>query len=85
MNLLEYINQENPQRMPNVVLEHSEVQKGATIHTPIKDTALTLIWIIDGCAELLWGITYVLVGEDKTLWTTDENGNPKKRSCFSLK
>jgi len=85
MTLQEYIDQTEPQKMPNVLLERSEIQIGKTINNVIKERSLTLVWIVDGCAELLWGIAYVLVGDDKTLWTTDEDGNPKKRSCFSLK
>lgn len=85
MTLTEFFNQTEPQRMPNVLLERSEVHIGQTINNVIQERSLTPIWIIDGCAELVWGVTYVLIGEGKRLWTTDEDGNPKKMSCFSLK
>jgi hypothetical protein len=83
MNLTQYIEQTNPQRNPCVILDRSEITIGASIK--INGVGkLTQVWITDGIARILWGIMYIKKENDLTLWTTDKDGNPKKRSCFSL-
>jgi hypothetical protein len=83
MTLTEYLNQQEPKRNPNVILDKTEYTIGSSIKTGNK--TLKMVFITDGSAELLWGIEYVLINDDKTLWTTDKDGNPKARSCFSIK
>jgi hypothetical protein len=82
MTLQEYLNQKNPIKFPNVILDKTEIHKGHTMN--VGNRKLTQIWIIDGNAQILWGIMYLLIDNDPTLWTSDNDGNPKNRSCFSL-
>lgn len=83
MTLAEYINQTDPVRMPEVILERSEITVGTTISIA-GGTTLTSVWITDGVAKICWGKMYVVKNDDRTLYTTDSDGNPKSRSCFQL-
>ena len=84
MTLEEYINQTDPKKNVVVELDRSEVHFGASITIPGLGK-YTSIYIIDGCAKLLWGTMYILKDGDKSLWVTDADGNPKNRSCFIMK
>jgi len=84
MTLTEYLNQADPHRMPNVVLDKTEYTIASSINIPNKGK-LSLVYITDPEAKILWGIEYVKWDNDTTLYTTDADGNPKKRSCFSTK
>ena len=83
MTLTEYLNQTNPQMNNNVVLDHTEYSLGSSI--TVGNKKLRMCFITDGSAKILWGIEYVLIDDSKVLWTTDNFGNPKRRSCFSIK
>lgn len=79
MTLQEYISQVNPVRMPDVILQKGEYKYGVE--------SGTLNWrqvFIDH--DLLGSIEYaVLKNHGKSLWTTDADGNPVRRSCFRIK
>lgn len=83
MTLAEYLNQTDARKHPSVILDKTEYTIGSTIKA--GGTTLTMVFITDGDAEMLWGIEYVMKDNDKTLWTTDKDGNPNYRSCFSIK
>lgn len=76
MTLNEYINQVNPIRFPKVILKEEEylvIAKSSTgemISIPKLDEAMKN-WFY-----------YFRYFESKLLWTMDDNGNPKKLSCF---
>lgn len=82
MTLTEYINQNEPQRMPNVILQEGEFTCGQ----PFKagNDILQMVTI-----PILWekykiGRPYIKVNDSKQLYTTDENGNKRRISCFRL-
>lgn len=83
MTLQEYATQSDPRKHPHVEVDLTEVTKGATI--TIAGQSLTQIWIIDGWGKEMWGIMYILKGNENNLWATDKDGNPNYRSCFHLK
>ncbi len=83
MKLSEYINQENPIRMPQVFLEKGEYR----IHDSIKVAGhvLTTIEI-----PVLWerfktDPVYIHKDDEPRLYTRDEHSNPISRSCFYIK
>ena len=76
MTLTQYLNQENPVRMPHVVLQTGEYSQGSFIGAPGKRFA----------PVSLHGIGFYCVKEgDTRLYTVDNDGNPKSPSCFHLK
>lgn len=82
MTLTEYLNQPEPQKMPNVVLKEGEYK----IHQTIKagQDTLTLIEI-----PAIWerfGATgnYIQKNGGATLYTQDADGNAKSPSCFKI-
>jgi hypothetical protein len=82
MTLQEYLNQENPVRMPKVLLQPEEF----VIHLTIKvgvDT-LRLVSIPAIWDRFKMSGNYVQVNDQPCLKTQDEDGNPKKYSCFYL-
>ncbi len=83
MTLAEYLNLTDARKHSNVILDKTEYTIGSTIKA--GGTTLTMVFITDGAAEMLWCNEYVMKDNDKTLWTTDKDGNPKYRSCFSIK
>jgi hypothetical protein len=78
MTLTEYLNQgDSPKRFPNVKLEFSEV----LIYKVGKMYSITIPSIE---AKFKTKHTYFAEAGSAILWTTDEDGNKRKISCFSL-
>ena len=77
MTLTEYKNQENPVRMPHVILQNGEFSIGHFKGCIGNKFASVYI---DG----IEGAEYVAKENDSHLYTTDEDGNPKSISCFYL-
>jgi len=84
MTLQEYVNQTDPKFMPNVGLDKTEYTIASSTNILGKGH-LSVVYITDGGAELLWGIEYTKWEGNPRLYTTDADGNPKKRSCFFIK
>ncbi len=82
MTLTEYLNQQNPARMPRVVLEETEIVRMHKIRAGGRTIQNVFIWTGD-MPKILF--EYCIVDDGITLYTTDKDGNPKKPSCFSLK
>lgn len=81
MKYSEYLTQENPVRMPNVIVDPMWYTLGHTIRlSAMPNDTITQITL-----KGLEQYNYVLKGKDKRVWTTDQDGNPKSRSCFSIK
>ena len=83
MTLTEYLNQDDPVKMPHVELEDDEVKFGIQYmiaRAPfIREVTILALWEkyqIPG--------TYIQKNRELTLWTSDQDGNPVARSCFSL-
>ena len=80
MTLTEYNNQIDPRYMPHVILQDGEYTLGTTynvyMRNPLREKQ-TQIWVKGYPYE------YCLIG--MTLYTTDQDGNPKQSSCFHLK
>jgi hypothetical protein len=76
MTLHEYLNQIDPQRMPDVILQEGEYEVWNT--AGVKPHRFTHISV-----PLVKGSYSVKEGET-TLYTQDSFGYPKSRSCFSL-
>lgn len=76
MTLIEYLTQEDPIRMPNVVLQEGEYEIFNTVG--MKPFRITHIHLpsING--------DYVVKEGNTTLYTQGQFGQPKSRSCFSL-
>jgi hypothetical protein len=74
MSLQEYLNQENPVKRPLVALSEYEIKRGRHV----KITGFTSIWIQGIFNE------YSLHEESGTIYTIDEDGNPKNPSVFRL-
>ena len=83
MTLTEYLNQDDPKKMPRVELANDEVKFG--IQYMIARVAFTREVTIPALWEKykIPG-TYIQKNRDPTLWTSDQDGNPVARSCFSL-
>lgn len=82
MTLTEYLNQTEPQRMPNVILKEGEYIKHQTIKS--GQDAITVVEI-----PLLWehfkvSGNYIQKNGGATLYTQDTDGNPKHISCFKI-
>lgn len=74
--LTEYLNQENPVRMPRVVLQDDEYTLGfelKTINSTVQEVYIKGI-----------PYTYCMYNGRSILYTTDSDGNPKKLSCFVI-
>lgn len=84
MTLTEYLNQKEPQRMPNVLVELSELTIGTTLRSVNNAQTRTQVFFKTN-HPLLQGAEYCLVNNGRTLMTTDSDGNPKRYSCFRLK
>lgn len=78
MTLTEYLNQKDPVRMPDVLLQEGEYIKGVTIQIP-GAYILTQVFINGIDHE------YVERSDRAHLYTTDGDGNPKSPSCFRIK
>lgn len=82
MNLTEYLNQTEPQRMPFVELQdgefitHNTIKTGQETLTAITIPALWEKYKVNGY--------YVQKNNDRRLYVQDENGMPKGISCFNL-
>jgi len=76
MTLTEYLNQEDPARMPNVILAEGEYEVWNT--AGIKPYRFTHINI-----PVFRG-SYVVKEGETNLYTQDQFGYPKSRSCFHL-
>jgi hypothetical protein len=86
MNLTEYLNQQDPVRMPHVTLEPTDYKEGATIRIP-GHPSLTQVFITrkeftDKFPSVY--SEYVKKGDSTVLWTVDKDGNPKSMSCFHV-
>jgi hypothetical protein len=81
MSLSEYIAQDIPERMPEVILTEEDYKVLTTIKVAGWPT-LTLVSVN------LWPLSvpreYVKKEGEVRLYTTDEDGNPKTLSCFSI-
>lgn len=86
MTLTEYLNQPEPQRMPNVVLNQNEYSVGITIKIAGHNDLTQIFIQSDEFNNAFPGMTneYVVKGHDRRLWTQDGEGNPKSLSCFYL-
>ena len=76
MTLTEYLNQEDPARMPNVILSEGEYEVWNT--AGVKPYRFTHINI-----PVFRG-SYVVKEGETNLYTQDQFGYPKSRSCFHL-
>ncbi len=76
MSLQQYKSQENPVKMPWVVLTDNDIRVGETVKC--KSDTITQIWV-NGFAH-----TYVLKNMCGTLYTSDKDGNPSIPSCFNI-
>ena len=76
MTLTEYLAQTDPVRMPDVVLEEGEYEIFNTVG--MKPFRFTHVYLpsVKG--------SYSVKEGDTTLYTQDQFGQPKNRSCFSL-
>lgn len=81
MTLLQYINNENLERLPSgsVELEKGEYKEGITITAKGGTETRTFIILTQfGRSE------YVLINKSGVLWSTDKDGNPNNRSVFKI-
>jgi hypothetical protein len=77
MTLTEYLNQDNPVKMPNVLIESGEYKMGhfyGAIGAKVADIRINGI-----------GFYYCVKQDSNIVYTTDTNGNPKAPSCFIIK
>lgn len=79
MNLQEYINQENPVKLApysvQVKAEDLRINGNVLNNKGLKMEHVTL---------LHFGFNYILLSESGSLWTMDENSQPKEQSVFYL-
>ncbi len=80
MTLIEYLNQTTPQKNQKVFLTPTEY----VITNSVKAGNNHFKRIYITASQLLSGIEYVQVNDEKNLYTTDSDGNPKNLSCFYL-
>jgi hypothetical protein len=78
MTFQEYLNQEDPKRMPNVVLEMEDLYIVYTLNSKSGKVHMIQLHIHGDLHE------YRLDEGDTQLWAMDEHGNKKARSCFSI-
>lgn len=76
MTLTEYLNQQDPVRMPHVALQPGEYILGHFFGAPGRRIAEVFLPKI--------GYSYCVYEGNKRLYTVDDNGNPKSPSCFYL-
>ena len=78
MTLTEYCQQRDPVRMPDVLLQEGEYKVLITLNLAGKMhlRAIHVIMFNHEYAEKNDGTGI--------LWTTDDHGNPKSRSCFRI-
>ena len=74
MTLAQYLNQDNPVRMPDVVLEESQCRIGHLVYDH------RAVYIDDERLPAEYAVKVDDAG--RKLWTTDSDGNPVARSCF---
>jgi hypothetical protein len=79
MTLKEYLKQDNPVRMPKVVLKKSEYKIAQTY--TIRGEKHHRVYVITK-NSIVAGIEYCLIG--KWFYATDTDGNPKGRSVFCI-
>lgn len=80
MSYSEYATQENPVKMPDVLVDKMWYTLGHKIVlSKAPEDFITQVKL----AGLPYD--YVLKGNNPVVWTTDHHGNPKSRSCFTLK
>lgn len=80
MTLQEYFNQENPIRMPVVILQSGDyVASKLTRHSWNEERARVYIE-----HPAIAGIEYSVSINCVRLYTTDKHGNQKQPSCFHL-
>lgn len=78
LTLTEYCHQREPVRMPDVLLQEGEYQ--VLLTWPVAGNFYRSIRI-----HMFSAAEYVEKFGDGVLWTTDDDGNPKSRSCFRIK
>ena len=87
MNFTEYVNQQNPEKMPKVILcrEDIKVINKVNISAPKEFGAGTMNFthLVNVSNPGKWSYNY-LVRDNGELWTYDSDGNPKKQVCFYL-
>ena len=81
MTLKQYLNQKDPARMPQVILEKKDYIVAST-RTNITGEKRSRVYI-NTDNPLLAGVEYCLIGSG--FYTVDRDGNPKNRSCFRIK
>lgn len=74
----EYMNQKNPKRFPEVHVKTNDCKQ--IIYDPLG----LLIVLEFKFPEHNYQCTYFKKPGDRTLWTMDNQGNPKERSVFKL-
>lgn len=81
MTLNQYLNQKDPTPFTRVLVSHNEVIFGPSIELA-NGEVLTEVYF--NAPELTHA--YIVKGKDKkgVLFTTDNHGNPKMISCFTL-
>lgn len=78
MTFQEYLNQENPKKNPNVVLQMEDIYHFWTHNFKTGKVYIILLMIESEVYE------YSLDEGDTILWTTDDQGNKHKISCFRI-
>lgn len=79
MTFQEYLDQENPKKMPDVRLQPEDCFRITRINWLVGPKGHNVLLKINGELYQYW----VPEGEER-LWTTDIDGNVDKRSCFRL-
>lgn len=87
MNFIAYVNQQNPKKMPKVMLCREDIKliKKVNIQAPKEfgSGTMTFIHLVNVSNPGKWSFSY-LVRDNGELWSYDEDGNPKKQACFYL-
>lgn len=76
MTLTEYLNQKDPARMPQVILQPNEYILGHFFGAPGQRIAEVFLPLIGHC--------YCVHEGGKRLYTINRHGNSKSASCFYL-
>lgn len=79
MNMTEYVNQKDPQRQTRVDVLYGEFRTGLTIPAQAGNPIYTQIFL-NAYPEN----EYILKNGQGYLFTTDQDGNPTKASCFYI-
>jgi hypothetical protein len=77
LTLKEYLKQDNPCRMPRVLLNKKQYKIAQTYNH--RGELRHRVYVITK-NKIVSGIEYCLIG--KSFYTTDTDGNPKNRSVF---